>query len=152
MKTMLSWSRWLADSLWGTIRAGASDGGSLLGWFARNWLVTVIFLVAAGVVCDWLIWMIRWRPYWLWFNKRQIIYEDAPKRRPNRPRQEPPRFQGYARRAMTIAQDDDFEDDPFRDDTSEAVAGEDDEDLWGLADDESKSAPKKKKSEDVEYF
>ena len=33
------------------------------------------------MVVDWLVWMIRWRPYWLWFRKKQIIYEDEEKPR-----------------------------------------------------------------------
>ena len=28
--------------------------------------------------------MIRWRPYWIWTRKRQIIYEETPKRRKKR--------------------------------------------------------------------
>ena len=34
-------------------------------------------LIIVGLVVDWLIWMIRWRPYWLWLRKRQIIYEEV---------------------------------------------------------------------------
>ena len=36
----------------------------------------LIVLLVAGVVIDWLVWMIRWRPYWVWFRKKRIIVND----------------------------------------------------------------------------
>ena len=73
--------RWLTGWFWNVANSeGASRGFS--GWFSENWLGLAIFLIIVGGVVDWLIWMIRWRPYWLWLRKRQIIYEEvAPKRR-----------------------------------------------------------------------
>lgn len=84
---MLSWMRWLTGWFWNIVNADGISGG-FLNWFSDNWLGLAVFLIIVGVVVDWLIWMIRWRPYWLWLRKRQIIYEEVPvrsrKRRPEK--------------------------------------------------------------------
>ena len=77
---MLSWSRWLADMVWSALRTGGQGG--FLSWFSSHWISLAVLLIAAGVVLDWLVWMIRWRPYWRWFNKRQVIYVDSSERKP----------------------------------------------------------------------
>ena len=75
VKTMLGWARWLTDMMWNSINSTSARGGAV-GWFGRNWPKIAIVMIVVGIVLDWLIWMIRWRPYWLWFRKRQIIYAD----------------------------------------------------------------------------
>ncbi len=54
----------------------AGSGGSPLLWLSEHWLQLLIFLLILGVAMDWLIWMIRWRPYWVWFRKKRIIVND----------------------------------------------------------------------------
>lgn len=54
----------------------AGSGGSPLLWLSEHWLQLLLFLLVLGVVMDWLIWMIRWRPYWVWFRKKRIIVND----------------------------------------------------------------------------
>lgn len=78
---MLSWMRWLTGWFWDIVNSGETGGGSLLRWFADNWLNLAVFLIVVGFIVDWLIWMIRWRPHWLWLRKRQIIYEEVPVRK-----------------------------------------------------------------------
>ena len=51
----------------------AGSGGSPLLWLSENWLKLLIILLIIGVALDWLVWMIRWRPYWVWFRKKRII-------------------------------------------------------------------------------
>ena len=100
---MLSWMRWITGWFWNIINSGESGGG-FLRWFSDHWLGLALFLIIAGVIIDWLIWMIRWRPYWLWLRKRQIIYEEVPVRKTpaKRARRSAPATGGF----------DDF-DDPF---------------------------------------
>ena len=86
---MLSWMRWVTGWFWGILNSGGMSGG-FLNWFADNWLRIAILLIIAGVVVDWLVWMIRWRPHWLWFRKRQIIYEEVPVRKKSRPAKKAP--------------------------------------------------------------
>ena len=33
-------------------------------------------LLVVGVVMDLLIWLIRWRPHWVWFRKKRVIIND----------------------------------------------------------------------------
>ena len=109
---MLSWMRWLTSWFWNIVNAGGTGGG-FLRWFSDNWVSLAVFLIVAGVIVDWLIWMIRWRPYWLWLRKRQYIYEEVSvpnknkkkRRRPARPAEEPEDF-----------------DDPFSDGDSDPYA------------------------------
>jgi len=54
----------------------AGSGGSPLLWLSENWLKLLILLLIVGVVVDWLVWMIRWRPYWVWFRKKRIVVND----------------------------------------------------------------------------
>jgi len=76
VEIMLSWMRWLTSWFWNIINSG-STGGGFWAWFADSWKSLAVFLIIIGFIVDWLVWMIRWRPYWLWLRKRQIIYEEV---------------------------------------------------------------------------
>ena len=39
-------------------------------------LVTGLFFLTLGILLDLLIWLIRWRPYWVWFRKERVIVND----------------------------------------------------------------------------
>lgn len=75
IEVLLSWMRLITSWVWNFFQADM--GGGFLNWFADNWVHIALFLIVVGLVVDWLIWMIRWRPYWLWLRKRQIIYEEV---------------------------------------------------------------------------
>lgn len=108
VEVMLSWMRWLTGWFWNIANSGETGGG-FLRWFSDHWVGLAVFLIVAGVIVDWLIWMIRWRPYWLWLRKRQIIYEDVPVRR--KPAHNPSKKGGKSARRSQGGFDD-FED-PF---------------------------------------
>lgn len=91
MEIMLSWMRWLTGWFWNIVNSGGTSGG-FLAWFSENWKSLTVFLIVVGLVVDWLIWMIRWRPYWLWLRKRQIIYEEVPVRKKQKPLPEADEF------------------------------------------------------------
>ncbi len=84
---MLSWMRWLTSWFWNIVNSGGMSGGFLV-WFSDNWKSLTVFLIVVGLVVDWLVWLFRWRPYWLWLRKRQIIYEEVPVHKKARPRPE----------------------------------------------------------------
>jgi len=81
IEVLLSWMRLITGWVWNFFQADMAGG--FLSWFADNWLHIALVLIIIGLIVDWLIWMIRWRPYWLWLRKRQIIYEEveSPRRR-----------------------------------------------------------------------
>ncbi|MBR4442836.1 MAG: hypothetical protein IKS52_06175 [Clostridia bacterium] len=75
IEVLLSWIRLVTSWVWNFFQADMAGG--FLTWFADNWMSVALALIVIGLVVDWLIWMIRWRPYWLWLRKRQIIYEEV---------------------------------------------------------------------------
>jgi len=72
---MLGWLKGLASWVLKLFNLAGSGGNPLL-WLSENWLKLLIVLLVAGIVIDWLVWMIRWRPYWVWFKKKRIIVND----------------------------------------------------------------------------
>ena len=72
--TMLGWLKGLAS--WVLRLFNLSAGGSPLKFLADNWLKILIFLLIVGVAADILIWLIRWRPHWVWFKKKRVIIND----------------------------------------------------------------------------
>lgn len=75
VNVMLGWLKGLANWVLKLFNLAGSGGNPLL-WLSDNWLKLLIVLLVAGVVLDWLVWMIRWRPYWVWFKKKRIIVND----------------------------------------------------------------------------
>jgi hypothetical protein len=118
---MLSWMRWLTSWFWNIVNSDGISGGGFLQWFSNNWLSLAIFLIIVGAVIDWIIWMIRWRPHWLWLRKRQIIYEEVPAKK-TRPAESDDPYRSKKvdlrkahRPADTYDSDADDFDDPFAD-------------------------------------
>ena len=44
--------------------------GSVTQWFLSNWKLWLAVLIVGGLVVDWLMWVVRWRPYRLLFGRR----------------------------------------------------------------------------------
>lgn len=61
---MLGWIRGAVSSLW-TILTSEESGG-VLTFLADHWLTLAIAVCVAGVVIDFVVYMIRWRPYKVW--------------------------------------------------------------------------------------
>ena len=75
VNVLLGWLKGLANWVLKLFNL-AGSGGSPLLWLSQNWLKLLILLMVVGVAMDWLVWMIRWRPYWVWFRKKRIIVND----------------------------------------------------------------------------
>lgn len=73
---MLSWLKGFANWVLRLFNLAGSVSGSPLTWLSHNWLKLLIFFLVLGIVLDRLIWLIRWRPYWVWFRKERIIVND----------------------------------------------------------------------------
>ncbi len=73
---MLGWLKGFANWVLRLFNLAGSVSGSPLLWLSRNWLKLLVFFLVVGVVVDRLIWLIRWRPYWVWFRKERIIVND----------------------------------------------------------------------------
>ena len=73
---MLGWLKGLANWVLRLFNLAGSAAGSPLVWLADNWLKLLIFFLALGIILDRLVWLIRWRPYWVWFRKERVIVND----------------------------------------------------------------------------
>ena len=73
---MLGWLKGLANWVLRLFNLAGSVSTSPLLWLSQNWLKLLVFFLVLGVVLDRLIWLIRWRPYWVWFRKDRIIVND----------------------------------------------------------------------------
>lgn len=76
INNMLGWMKGFAGWVLKLFNLAGSGGLSPLGWLADNWLRLLVVLLLAGIVIDWLVWLLRWRPYWVWFRKKRIVIKD----------------------------------------------------------------------------
>ena len=74
VNVMLGWLKGLAS--WVLRLFNLSGGFSPLRFLANNWLKLLVILLIVGVAADLLIWLIRWRPHWVWFRKKRVIIND----------------------------------------------------------------------------
>ena len=74
VNAMLGWLRGLAN--WVLKLFNLSGGGSPLAFLARNWKGILLVLLIVGVALDLIIWLVRWRPHWVWFHKKRVVIND----------------------------------------------------------------------------
>lgn len=56
---LMSWVRALVNSIWALF---TTDHMTLLEFLGKNWVMLVVIMLAAGLVMDWLVWLVRWKP------------------------------------------------------------------------------------------
>lgn len=76
MNMMLGWLKSLARWVLGLFDLAGLNAFSPIEWLSQHWMSMLLFLLVAGVVIDLLVWLIRWRPYWVWFRKKRIVIDD----------------------------------------------------------------------------
>jgi hypothetical protein len=66
---LLGWLRSLFNAVWALL---SSDGtGSAVGFLRSQWKTVFLVLCVGGFVVDRLVYLIRWRPYYVWTSKRR---------------------------------------------------------------------------------
>lgn len=73
---MLGWLKGLANWVLRLFNLAGRVRVSPLLWLSHNWLKLLIFFLALGIIVDLLVWLVRWRPYWVWFRKERVIVND----------------------------------------------------------------------------
>ena len=63
---LMGWVRALVSGIWALFSA---DHTTILEFLGKNWLLIAVVLIAAGLVIDWLVWLVRWQPYHLWARR-----------------------------------------------------------------------------------
>ncbi|MDD3410468.1 MAG: hypothetical protein PHY12_06630 [Eubacteriales bacterium] len=82
LSLLLGWLKSLFNAIWQVL--DSDGGGSLLSFLRDNWKMLLIIVCVGGVVVDGLVYLFRWRPYYLWFSRGK----KAPK--PTPVREQPP--------------------------------------------------------------
>ena len=73
---LMGWVRGLVSALWALF---TSDNTTVLEFLGRNWLMIAVVIVGAGLVIDWVIWLLRWQPYHLWAQRaRRLLRIEEP--------------------------------------------------------------------------
>ena len=73
---MLGWLKGVANWVLRLFNLAGNTGGSPLLWLSQNWAKLLVLFLFIGVAVDILVWLIRWRPYWVWFRKERVIVND----------------------------------------------------------------------------
>lgn len=60
---LLGWTRGLFNSLWNLV---TNHSSGIVGFFERFWLPLIVILLVVGTAADFIVWIIRWRPYYVW--------------------------------------------------------------------------------------
>ena len=80
---LMSWVRGLVNAIWALF---TSDHTTVLEFFGKNWLIIAVVIIAAGLVIDWLIWLLRWQPYHLWAQRaRKLLRIEEPEEEQEEP-------------------------------------------------------------------
>ena len=64
---LFGWARGLIQQVWNAAVSGRFSG--FFTWLGDHWVWVVLGLILGCTVMDYLIWMIRWRPYLVWRTK-----------------------------------------------------------------------------------
>lgn len=76
---LLGWLRSLFTTLWTLL--GSDGGNAVLGFLRANWKALFLILCVGGFVVDRIIYLLRWRPYYVWqarHARRRQGWEDEP--------------------------------------------------------------------------
>ena len=68
LSLLLGWLRSLFDAMWTLF---GSDQGGVLRFLQKNWVMVFLVLCIGGFIVDRLIYLIRWRPYYVWYARRE---------------------------------------------------------------------------------
>lgn len=82
---ILSWIRTLITNIWSVVTS--EDGGALYRFLSQNWKTILLIMLIGGVVVDRLVYLFRWRPYYVWLSRWDRL-RGKPKE-PIQPVQEP---------------------------------------------------------------
>ena len=68
LNLLLGWLRTVFSGLLSMLQGG---GTGFFTWMGRHWMGLALVLVAAGLIIDGLVYIIRWRPQYVWRSRLQ---------------------------------------------------------------------------------
>ncbi|MDD2561489.1 MAG: hypothetical protein PHP07_01265 [Eubacteriales bacterium] len=60
---LLGWTRGLFNNIWNLVN---NHSAGISGFLERFWLPIILIILLAGTAADYLVWIIRWRPHYVW--------------------------------------------------------------------------------------
>lgn len=63
-KAMLGWLQGAVSAIWSAFTT--ENGGTLLTWIGRNWILLAGILCATGLIADLCVYLVRWKPFKVW--------------------------------------------------------------------------------------
>ena len=76
LSTMLGWVRGLASSVWQLV--SGENTGTFLRFIAEHWKGILLVLCIVGVLADFAVYLLRWRPYKVWSSFLRRLREGRP--------------------------------------------------------------------------
>ncbi len=73
---LLGWLKGLANWVLRLFNLAGSGGESPFIWLSKHWLSLLVVLMIVGVAGDIIVWLVRWRPHWVWFRRERVIVDD----------------------------------------------------------------------------
>ena len=68
---LLSWMR----TLFGDVLSLTQNGGAgMIAWLSKRWIPLAVILVLAGIILDAFVYLIRWRPQYVWRTRLRHIF------------------------------------------------------------------------------
>ena len=107
---LMGWVRALVNAIWALF---TTDHTTLLEFLGKNWIMIVVVILAAGLAIDWLVWLIRWRPYHLWAKRaRRFLHLPEPEEEETGRRKKRPETGEATQKMLTVEtpEEDAFED------------------------------------------
>lgn len=68
LSLFLVWIKKALNAIWDFF--SNSDSFSFFNFIVLHWKIMAFILIIIGVVVDWLLYIARWRPYYVWFGKK----------------------------------------------------------------------------------
>ena len=107
---LMGWVRALVNGIWALF---TTDHTTLLEFLGKNWIMIVVVILTAGLAIDWLVWLIRWRPYHLWAKRaRRFLHLPEPEEEETGRRKKRPETGEATQKMQTVEapEEDAFED------------------------------------------
>jgi len=61
---LFGWARGLIQRVWSAAVSGEYSGA--VAWLGEHWVLLALVLALAGTAVDFIVWLVRWRPYLAW--------------------------------------------------------------------------------------
>lgn len=72
LSILFGWLRSLVQGIWSSASSGRFQG--VFRWLGDNWFWLLLILCLICTAMDYIIWLIRWRPYIIWRNKLRRLF------------------------------------------------------------------------------